>query len=251
MLKRILRRAVAPEAPSRLPEGRRVYAIGDVHGCDAAFARLLDRIVSDDRARVPAHTSVILLGDLVDRGPDSAGVVARAMALADGPFEARFLAGNHEEMMLGAYDGEPDALRGFCRNGGRETLLSYGLSAQEYERLDYGEVAAAMQAIVPDTHVAFLRGMEDLLQIGDYAFVHAGVRPGVALADQASRDLRWIRRSFLDHEGRHERVIVHGHTIEPEPANGRWRIGIDTGAYAGGPLTAVVLDGEERAFLSA
>jgi serine/threonine protein phosphatase 1 len=251
MLKRILRRPAATEAPSRLPDGRRVYAIGDVHGCDAQFATLLDRIAADDAARAPAQTSVVLLGDLVDRGPDSAGVVARALAMAGGVFEARYVAGNHEEMMLGAYDGDPDALRGFCRNGGRETLLSYGLSPTEYERLDYAEVAAAMQAIVPAAHVAFLRGMEDLLQIGDYAFVHAGIRPGVALEEQSPRDLRWIRRSFLDHDGRHEKVIVHGHTIEPEPVNRRWRIGVDTGAYTGGPLTALVLDGEERAFLSA
>ena len=251
MLKRILRRAAAPEAPSRLPDGRRVYAVGDVHGCATQLAALLDLIVADDKARPPAHTSVILLGDLVDRGPDSAGVIARAIELAQGPFEARFLAGNHEEMMLGAYDGEAEALRGFCRNGGRETLLSYGLSPGDYERLDYTEVAAAMQALVPAAHVAFLRGMEDMVRIGDYAFVHAGVRPGVALDEQSVRDLRWIRRSFMEHEGRHEQVIVHGHTIEPAPANRRWRIGIDTGAYTGGPLTALVLDGAERSFLSA
>ena len=100
--------------------------------------------------------------------------------------------------------------------------------------------------IVPPAHVAFLRGMEDMLRIGDYAFVHAGIRPGVALDAQSSRDLRWIRRTFLEHEGRHEKVVVHGHTIEPEPVNRRWRIGVDTGAYTGGPLTALVLDGEER-----
>jgi serine/threonine protein phosphatase 1 len=251
MLKRILRRAAAPEAPSRLPDGQRVYAIGDVHGCDAQFATLLERIATDDAARAPAQTTVILLGDLVDRGPDSAGVIARAAAMADGPFAVRYIAGNHEEMLLGAYDGDPDALRGFCRNGGRETLLSYGLSPTDYERLDYAEVAAAMQTIVPPAHVAFLRGMEDMLRIGDYAFVHAGIRPGVALDAQSSRDLRWIRRTFLEHEGRHEKVVVHGHTIEPEPVNRRWRIGVDTGAYTGGPLTALVLDGEERAFLSA
>ena len=250
MLKRILRRAAPVEAPSRLPDGRRVYAVGDVHGCAAQLAALVAAIVADDRARAPAQTMLVLLGDLVDRGPDSAGAIRQAIALADGPFETRFIAGNHEEMMLAAYDGDAEALRGFCRFGGKETLLSYGLSAEEYERCDYPEVAAAMRRLVPEAHVAFLRAMEDMVQVGDYAFVHAGVRPGVPLEQQSRRDLRWIRNSFLDHD-RFDRVIVHGHTITEAPVNRRWRIGIDTGAYDGGPLTALVLDGEERAFLAA
>lgn len=251
MLKRLLRRAAPPEPPSRVPEGRRVYAIGDVHGCAGQFAALLERILADDAARAPAQTALVLLGDLTDRGPDSAGVVESAMLLANGPFEARFVAGNHEEMLLAAHDGDAGMLRTFCRHGGRETLMSYGLDPQDYERMDYDEVADAIRRLVPAAHIAFLRAMEDVVEYGDYAFVHAGIRPGVPLAEQETSDLRWIRAGFLNHAGPHERVIVHGHTIEPEPVNRRWRIGIDTGAYEGGPITAVVLDGEERAFLSA
>ncbi|MGJ3629929.1 hypothetical protein AB5I41_29675 [Sphingomonas sp. MMS24-JH45] len=142
-------------------------------------------------------------------------------------------------------------LRTFCRHGGRETLLSYGVDAQDYERMDYDEVAEAIRRVVPAEHIAFLRGMEDIVEYGDYAFVHAGIRPGVPLAEQETGDLRWIRNGFLNHDGPHERVIVHGHTIEPEPVNRRWRIGINTGAYEGGPVTAVVLEREERAFPSA
>lgn len=250
MLKRFLRRA-APETPSRVPDGQRVYAIGDVHGCARQFAALLGQIVADDAARGPARTAIVLLGDLTDRGPDSAGVIASAMLLAQGPFEARFVAGNHEEMLLAAHDGDAGMLRTFCRHGGRETLLSYGVTAQEYERMDYDDVGDAIRRVVPAEHIAFVRAMEDVVEYGDYAFVHAGIRPGVPLAEQDTSDLRWIRNSFLNHDGPHERVIVHGHTIEPEPVNRRWRIGIDTGAYEGGPVTAVVLDGEERAFLAA
>ncbi|WP_019514935.1 metallophosphoesterase [Sphingomonas sp. Mn802worker] len=234
-----------------IPSGERVYAIGDVHGCVGQLQQLLSLIEADNAQRGAATTTIILLGDLVDRGPASAQVIEHLMALHSRVLNVRFLTGNHEEVFLHAIDGDEQALRMFCRIGGRETIMSYGLSGPDYERLDYTELAERLPNIVPATHVAFLRSFEDLITIGDYAFVHAGIRPTVALAEQKTSDLRWIRGSFLDHGGAYEKMIVHGHTIVPDVERKAGRIGIDTGAYAGGPLTALALEGEESWVLQA
>lgn len=247
MIRRFLesrRRAAAP--PASLPENLRVYAIGDIHGRLDLLDELLAMIDADDTARPPARTTLVFLGDLVDRGPDSAGVVERLADLADARVDTRFILGNHEEVFLAALDGDPQSLRAFCRIGGRETILSYGISPEDYEQLDYDQVAARIAALVPPRHAAFLRGFEDIVVLGDYAFVHAGVRPGVPLTEQHASDLRWIREPFLGFTGRHERLIVHGHTIRPEVETRASRIGIDTGAYASGRLTALGLQDRER-----
>jgi serine/threonine protein phosphatase 1 len=223
--------------------GTRVYAIGDVHGCLSELDRLLAQIEADDAARTPADTSLIFLGDLVDRGPDSAGVVARLIELSARRAGTRFLMGNHEEVLLLALDGDVEALRLFCRVGGRETLMSYGLTREEYDRLDYAELIDRLPELIPAAHRAFLAGFEDLVESGDYAFVHAGIRPEVPLAEQVPADLRWIRRTFLDHRKPHPKMIVHGHTITDEVDRQPNRIGIDTGAYASGKLTALGLEG--------
>ena len=229
-----------------IPTGERVYAIGDVHGCALQLEQLLAAIERDNAGRVAANTTIILLGDLVDRGPASAQVIDLLISLRGRAPGTRFITGNHEEVFAHAIEGDQQALRMFCRIGGRETIMSYGLSASEYERLDYAELAEQLPRIVPAAHVAFLRSFEDVVTIGDYAFVHAGVRPNVALAEQKTSDLRWIRGSFLDFAGRHEKMIVHGHTITPDVDRAAGRIGIDTGAYAGGPLTALGLEGEDN-----
>ncbi len=234
-----------------IPAGQRVYAIGDVHGCVVQLRQLLTMIAADDAGRGNAETTIILLGDLVDRGPGSAEVIDELIALRERAPATRFIAGNHEEVFLHALQGDEQALRMFCRIGGRETIMSYGLSGPEYERLDYVELAGELQRIVPPAHTAFLQSFEDVIAIGDYAFVHAGIRPDVALSEQKVSDLRWIRSTFLDHAGRHEKMIVHGHTIAPEVERKAGRIGIDTGAYAGGPLTALGLEGEDHWILQA
>lgn len=253
MLRKLFRggRSAAAPPPSMIPPGERVYAIGDVHGCAAQLERLLAMIAADDGDRAAADTTIVLLGDLVDRGPASAQVIDQLIALRDRAPGTRFIAGNHEEVFLHALEGDEQALRMFCRIGGRETIMSYGLTGPEYERLDYAELAAELPRIVPARHVDFLRGFEDVVTIGDYAFVHAGIRPNIALPLQKTSDLRWIRGAFLDFPGRHEKMIVHGHTIAPEVERGAGRIGIDTGAYAGGPLTALGLEGEESWVLQA
>ena len=245
MLAKLLKsRRSTPAAPA-IPAGERVYAIGDVHGCLAELDRVLDAIEADEATRAPARTTMIFVGDLVDRGPASAQVVERVRTLAQ-TRPVRCLLGNHEEVMLGALDGDPAALKLFCRIGGRETALSYGIDATDYERADYAELAGELRRTVPKAHGAFLRAMEDMIEIGDYLFVHAGVRPDVALSDQQPEDLRWIRSRFLDHDRPLEKMVVHGHTIAETVETRPHRIGIDTGAFHTGLLSALGLQGGER-----
>lgn len=253
MLKSLFRKAPSPaSSPSllpRVPDDLRVYAIGDIHGCDREFATLLDQIEADHAQRSAKRRVFVLLGDLVDRGPDSAGVVERARQLATGPDEVRLIAGNHEEMLLTSCDCDPKGLRLFARNGGRETAESYGIDADTWNAADFDELHRLLKDAVPAEHLAFLKTMEEFVVIGDYAFVHAGIRPGVPLAEQKGHDLRWIRDRFLKHAGAHEKFVVHGHTITPEVDDQPNRLGIDTGAYSTGRLTAVALEGDRRWFL--
>ena len=232
-----------------VPAGTRVYAIGDIHGRRDLLDRLLAMIDEDDQARGPARTELIFLGDLVDRGPDSAGVVERLMALR-GDRPVRFLMGNHEEVFLRAVEGDLRALRFLVRIGGRETLLSYGISAEEYRDLDYEELLALLQERVPPAHIAFLSAFENWIEVGDYLFVHAGLRPGVALEEQKTSDLCWIRDEFLSHREDFGKMVVHGHSITEEIDERSNRIGIDTGAFASGRLTAIGLEGDQRWYLS-
>lgn len=253
MLKRFFNRGTPRRAtPPQLPDGVRVYAIGDIHGCDAQLASLLERIDADDRARGGPPATLIFLGDLVDRGPNSAGVVARLLDLSARRGDCRFLMGNHEEVFLKALSGDLKALRFFIRIGGIETLMSYGISAEAYRSADFVELMDMAQACVPDAHLRFVAAFEDLIELGDYVFVHAGIRPDVALADQKPSDLRWIREEFLGVARRDaEKVVVHGHTITDTVSLGGHRLGIDTGAYTGGPLTAIGLEGRDQWVLQA
>jgi serine/threonine protein phosphatase 1 len=243
------KRAAVPR--DQVPAGVRAYAVGDIHGRLDLLDRLLERIDADDAARGPAETWLVFLGDLVDRGPDSAGVVDRLRRLAQAPGgrTVRFLAGNHEEMFLDALAGDASTVRLFARVGGRETALSYGITPERYNMLEFEELAAELAALVPPEHVAFLRGFEGQVTLGDYAFVHAGIHPDRPLAIQKAADLRWIRDPFLRHRARFEKRIVHGHTITDEVEVLPNRIGIDTGAYLSGRLTALGLEGEEQWFL--
>jgi len=242
------------ESLATLPPGERVYAIGDVHGRRDLFAALIIAIETDDGTLPPVHTSMIMLGDLVDRGADSAGVLKLAQAWqaarAESGREVRILAGNHEEMFLKSFTSI-DILRHFLRHGGRETLLSFGITRADYDAASIEEVQAMMNEAVPPELRAFIEGFEDMIAIGDYLFVHAGIAPGVPFAEQKLSDLRWIREPFLSHQGSHGAVVVHGHTISEFPVETPNRIGIDTGAYASGRLTALVLEGAERRYIEA
>ena len=258
-LRNLLRPREATPAPA-IPAGERVYAIGDIHGRLDLFAALMAAIDADDAARqrqapplpqAPMETTVILLGDLVDRGPDSAGVLARTREWSRWR-RVRVLAGNHEEMMLGALDNI-EILRHFVGQGagGRETLLSFGITPQDYARASWEELQDMARAAIDAETLAFVQGFEERIVIGDYCFVHAGIRPGVALEEQSALDLRWIREPFLSATASHGPVIVHGHTIYEEPLIRQNRIGLDTGAYASGRLTAMGLEGTTRWLLSA
>lgn len=250
-VRRLLKYVKERQAPAaRVPEGRRVYAIGDIHGRSDLLDELLDRVAADTTARGSADTLVIFLGDLIDRGPDSRGVVERLRQFSRGPIATRFLMGNHEEVFLKALRGDLRALRFLIRIGGRETILSYGVGEDDYRALDFHDLMTLIQRRVPREHVEFLAGFERWIEAGDYLFVHAGIRPGVALEDQESSDLRWIRDDFLRHRDDFGKVIVHGHSITQEVDIRPNRIGIDTGAYASGRLTAIGLEGAERWFLS-
>lgn len=233
-----------------VPAGRRVYAVGDIHGRLDLLDRLLAMIAADDAARPDSASEIIFLGDLVDRGPDSRGVVERLLALARSGRPVRFLLGNHEEVFLRAAEGDPRALRFLIRIGGKETLLSYGVTEEDYRSLDFEELAPVVQSKVPREHLDFLASFERLIEAGDYLFVHAGLRPGVAIEDQENSDLRWIRDDFLNHRDSFGKIVVHGHSITEEVDDRPNRIGIDTGAFASGRLTAIGLEGEERWFLS-
>lgn len=245
MIRKLFRpsRSAPPAGPAGA-EGARIYAIGDVHGCRDELDRLLAMIDADDAARPSVDaTMLVFLGDLVDRGPDSAGVVERLMTLAATRPGVRVLKGNHEELFLQALDGSRDALRMFCRVGGKETILSYGMDAEEYDRLDFADLAVRLDTLVPAAHRSFLAGFRDMVISGDYAFVHAGIRPEVPLDEQRGADLRWIRETFLEYRRPHPKMIVHGHTITTEVDRRPNRIGIDTGAYASGRLTALGIEG--------
>lgn len=195
---------------------------------------------------------LILLGDYVDRGPDSRDVIETVARLQDAAaFEVRCLRGNHEDRMQ-AFLGDATLGPGWCDYGGRECLLSYGV--QPPVRRDDAEgweaCRAAFQAALPPRHLRFLSGLLPATEVGDYFFAHAGARPGVPLHSQSTDDLMWIRQDFLAHRGRFERIVVHGHTPGDLHADHR-RIGLDTGAYATGVLTAVRLEGTNRSALQA
>ncbi len=234
--------------PPRLPAGLRIYAIGDIHGRRDCFDDLLATIERDS-ATATGDVQLILLGDLIDRGPDSRGVVERAMALAAAGRTCHFIKGNHEELLLHAAKGDRSALSVFHRAGGRETLLSYGVDPDIYDACDFEQLAALIRQAVPAEHLAFLDSFGNGVALGDYRFVHAGMRPGLPFEEQRESDLRWIRRDFLTYEGSFDGVVVHGHTITEAPEIRHNRIGIDTGAYATGRLTALVLEGESQRML--
>ncbi len=238
-----------------LQDGTRVYAVGDVHGHIERLVALHADIRDDVLARPVADPVLLHIGDLIDRGPDSAGVVS---LLLEGPpvpgMTMVNLMGNHEWMLLEALAGGPDgqgdaeAAAHWVMHGGAAALESWGIApdapVQEWA------------ALLPRAHLVFLRDLRRSWRRDRYVFVHAGVKPGVPFSDQLWEDLLWIREPFLDHGGpalpeAPEVVIVHGHTPRPRPVRRRHRIGIDTGAGKGGLLTCAVLEGDSVRFLQA
>jgi len=233
------------------PRGSRAYAVGDVHGRLDLLNALLASIEADAAARPAAKTFVVLLGDLVDRGPDSCGVIERLLHYAPAFARPVFLMGNHEEFFLNVLDGESDLVGNWLSFGGQECAASYGISDGWLLNAAPQSICQELSRRVPADHAQFVRSFGDSFRFGDYLFVHAGIRPGVALEDQRSKDLRWIREDFLNDRTDHGVMVVHGHTIVDTAEERRNRIGIDTGAYRSGMLTAVGIEGDERWFLTA
>jgi serine/threonine protein phosphatase 1 len=234
-----------------VPDGAVVGAVGDVHGRADLLLPMLTEIVNDLRATKPARPVVVMLGDYVDRGADSKGVIDLLCRLSDvEDIETHFLRGNHEERFE-AFLSEPELGPSWCEYGGREALLSYGVTipALKGDGDGWVEASANLGAALPDSHRKFLARQLSSFEIGDYFFAHAGARPGIALAEQSEQDLMWIRGDFLGGRAPFEKVVVHGHTPEEAVhADGR-RIGIDTGAYATGVLTGLRLEGDTRQLL--
>jgi len=236
-------------AEPQVPPGDRVYAIGDVHGRLDLLNDVLELIEADIEGRGPARNFIVLLGDLIDRGPSSAEVLERARTYRLPGARLVFLCGNHEEVLLRLLRGESALVRDWLRFGGAECAESYGIDAASLKRAEPSRAAAILRERVPKEHQEFLKDFGDTFRLGDYLFVHAGLRPGILLHEQSQADLRWIRQPFLESGDSHGFVIVHGHTICEEVDIRDNRIGLDTGAYRTGVLTAIGLEGTERWFL--
>ena len=258
-----IRRSAAKNRPSetpepedsrhRVPEGRRVYAIGDIHGRLDLLERLHAMISEDSRnAASDAARVIVYLGDYIDRGPDSRAVID-LLRREDLPgFECVHLLGNHEWAMLEFLENHLIGESWFAY-GGYATLVSYGINPMPRPMPPEGRIAGlqnALKAALPPEHFAFLMGLRLSHVEGDYLFVHAGIRPGVPLERQEVEDLTQIRYEFLESPLDHGKLVVHGHTIADEPEIRPNRIGIDTGAFASGKLTCLVLEGSSRAFLT-
>lgn len=237
------------------PPDTRVYAIGDIHGRLDLLDALVAQIRLDANAMdAPQRLVLVLLGDLIDRGPQSRGVVQRTLDLTCGQilddFEVHALMGNHEQAMLQFLAGDNDGASWFA-NGGRETLISYGIKVKQTgKQVPDPRLRHALLEALPQDHRRLLRGMNLSHVEGDYAFVHAGVRPGVAWDEQDAADLLWIRRDFTDSDADFGYFVVHGHSARDTPDVRANRANIDTRAWSSGVLTCLVLQDETRRFLT-
>ena len=237
-----MRDSVASEAP---PAPDRIYAIGDVHGRLDLFRRLINIIERDQAARDPAVTQMILLGDIVDRGPDSANMVRGCMKLTAVTDRFVVLKGNHEQMMVEALQGSLFVYRQWLTFGGKDTLLSWGVDSDVVEGPATKESLRIAAGVVGRETIQWLADLPLYRRHAGYLFVHAGIRPGVVLAKQRADDMLWISEEFLDSDAAHGMIVVHGHSISEAGAVVRPnRIGIDTGAYRTGQLTAIGIEGE-------
>lgn len=248
-LRNRMQKAGPQRAGAKTPGGARICAIGDVHGCAGKLDALLERIAEDD-ARAGSAAQLVFLGDYVDRGADSRRVLERLIALSQTRADTVFLKGNHEDVLL-AFLADPAGSAQWLHWGGVETLESYDVAAEA--GADPAAIAARARAAIPAAHLDFLRRLALYRVIGDYLFVHAGLRPGKPIEEQAEKDLLWIRGEFhrAPPSRRPAQVVVHGHQPVHKPLDAGWRIDVDTGACFGGELTAVMLAGEERRFISA
>jgi len=248
LLGRLFAGAAAKRGPAFVPRGVRIYAVGDIHGCSQQLDILMTNIEADNKGS-GLDSRLIFLGDYIDRGPDSKGTVARLLMVPPN-FRTVFLMGNHDQTLLD-FLKDPIVYRSWRGFGAQETLMSYGVLPPRFD--DEGEFAAArdrLERAVPADHLEFFRNLQNSAQVGDYFFVHAGVRPGIALDEQIPQDALWIREEFLESKHDFGKIIVHGHSPIERATRYSNRINVDTGAYATGRLTAAVLEGQSCRFLA-
>ena len=225
----------------RIPDGLRVYAFGDIHGRLDLLEQLLDQVERD--ARGQADIRLVFLGDYVDRGPDSRGVIDRVRGLK-AERGAICLTGNHEAVMRAALDGSGTFER-WLKVGGGAALASYGVRVEDFGRGGETRLRRAALAAIPAEHLDFLAGLELSASFGDYFFCHAGVRPGVPLERQSAEDLVWIRHAFLESRADFGKRVVHGHTPVDAVDIRPHRINVDTGSCWSGRQSCVMLEGAE------
>ena len=241
--------ALLRKPPPKMADGNRVYAIGDIHGHADLLAELLRAIEDDSAKRPSALVRIVILGDAIDHGPDSAKLLDVFLGAVGENFVV--LKGNHEALMVAAYRGDFEAMDIWVSTGGGETLHSLGVPRSAISQVDVDATMIAMQAFIPCSLINWLDALPTSLRIGDYFFCHAGVRPKVPLSDQGDRDLLWIREQFTQSTRFHGAVVVHGHTI---CKNGvdilPNRISVDTGAHQTGILSAVALESDQRWVIS-
>lgn len=223
----------------------RIYAVGDIHGRLDLLQQVM-RLINEDRQDTTYTCQIIFLGDYIDRGLNSRGVID--FLLTQHSADHIFLRGNHEQVMQRVLqDYDTDLAANWMRFGGREAVLSYGVKPPMLPSLaNIKTMIDQLRAAVPAAHAEFLTALRNSHTVGDYYFCHAGVRPGIPLEAQNENDLMWIRADFMPHTGTYEKMVVHGHTITDTVDVQPNRIGIDTGAYATGQLTALVLEGSQQ-----
>jgi serine/threonine protein phosphatase 1 len=246
----LFRGSAANPLPPKVSDDSRVYAIGDIHGCAGLLDKLHRMILKDMECHDDKRNVVIYLGDYVDRGPDSRAVIDMLIEDCLPGFETIFLKGNHEDSLLRFLD-DPEIGPAWLAYGGDATLYSYGVRPPDWSKP--GELQRAQKEFVhtlPAAHKAFFAAMALFHVEGDYAFVHAGFRESVSMERQSPADMLWIRDEFLDSRSDFGKMVVHGHSIQETPVVRRNRIGIDTGAFATGVLTCLVLEKDEQRFLS-
>lgn len=248
-LVRKFRKPRQPQVKPFVPDGRRIYCIGDIHG-RADLLHLIHEKILHDASGHKGRNTVVYLGDYVDRGEQSCQVIDTLISQPLDGFEVICLRGNHERAMLD-FMAFPGAAAAWLTFGGREALNSYGIALNNIPSMQHvGALAKQLEAALPESHRVFLtETCEDSWQCGNYYFVHAGIRPGIPLDKQSQEDKLWIRNEFLDSTINHGCIVVHGHSISSEPQILPNRIGIDTGAYHTGVLTCLVLEGEQQRLL--
>jgi|TARA_R100000149_G_C5871003_1_gene134984 serine/threonine protein phosphatase 1 len=233
-----------------MPDGHRAYVIGDIHGRKDLLLPLLDRIDADRARHRDAKNHLIFLGDYIDRGPMSAGVIDKMLELMEAENSIITLKGNHEAAMM-TFLQDPVKGKRWLHYGGDATLKSYGVDVDlaKLDEKSIHRITRSFKKSLPDSHLQFIGMLNSSHTLGDYFFVHAGIDPTNPIDGQREHDLLWIRDSFLSHEGLYEKVVVHGHSIIPEPEFRENRIGIDTGAFYSNVLTCLVLEGDRKEIL--